>query len=347
MRPLDPRRLGSLLGSLGYNRAPLGRSPRGAGFKEWLYFGIGAGPLELVVCFATSDGPPDKPVPRIARMLIFVRDARGFRGFVERSSPSHGRLPGGQVGAFVNRNCVRREGAELELTLDPERAPVRAELTLALTSLPAPLHQVPRPGAPAMNWLVVPRLTATGWIELEGVRHSVKEAPAYHDHNWGTFDFGHDFTWEWGYGFFEADARWSFVLVRFADAARSRALEQALFLWRDGRPARSLTGAELAVCREGLLRPKKLSKVPGSLRLLAPGTACDIPARYAVSAALGDDRLQLEFIPEDALQLLIPCEADERVTRIHEVTGQVTLSGSVEGRRIHQGGRGVFEFLAA
>ena len=178
MKPLDPRRLGSLLGSLDFNRAPLGRSPRGTGFKEWLYFGIGAGPIELVVCFATSDGPPDRPVPRVARMLLFVRDARGFRGFVERAAPEHGRLPGGRVGAFVNRNAVHRVGSALELTLDPERAPLKAELRLSVTSLPAPLHQSPRPDAPAMNWLVIPRMPAPGWIELDGVRHAVDEAPA-------------------------------------------------------------------------------------------------------------------------------------------------------------------------
>ncbi|MGF1468139.1 MAG: hypothetical protein ACFCGT_18625 [Sandaracinaceae bacterium] len=346
MTALDPALAARLLRRFDFNRAPLGPSSRGEGYKEWLYFGVGSASLDIVVVFATTDGPRRRPVPRVCRLLLFVRDEGGWRGWVERSTAARGRLPGGDLGAFVHRSRVTPEAGGFRLDLAPRDAPIRGTLLLEPRSLPVPLHQRPAANAPAMSWVVVPRLRASGVVEVEGTRHEIPGAPAYHDHNWGTFDFGHDFTWEWGYSLFEERAPWSFVMVRFADATRSRALEQTLFLWRGPKQARVLTDRSLTVRRQGRLRPDRLPKVPGSLRLLVPGNATDVPERFEVEGALGADRVEMSFVSEQVLQLLVPDAGGFGVSRIHEVAGRVTLVGQVRGEPFRQEGRGVFEFLA-
>ena len=52
-------------------------------------------------------------------------------------------------------------------------------------------------GEATINWVVVPRLRADGWVMVDERRYELDGELAYHDHNWGVW---RAVTWEWGAG---------------------------------------------------------------------------------------------------------------------------------------------------
>ena len=62
---------------------------------------------------------------------------------------------------------------------------------------PAVASSVRLSGRERMRWLAVPRLAADGEITVSGRTFTLKNAPAYHDRNWGHFRWGEDYSWEW------------------------------------------------------------------------------------------------------------------------------------------------------
>jgi hypothetical protein len=75
----------------------------------------------------------------------------------------------------------------------PVRGELRVEPVRDLDFPPFLIHESER----FVSGYVVPaiRAHATGWIEAGGRRLELRDAPAYHDHNWGTWRNVH---WDWG-----------------------------------------------------------------------------------------------------------------------------------------------------
>jgi hypothetical protein len=205
---------------------------------------------------------------------------------------------------------------------------------------------VPLEDGPPLQWLLVPRLLASGVVTVEGRALRLDAVPAYHDHNWGTFRWGQDFAWEWGFGLARrAEDPWSCVFVRLTDRARLRARVQALMVWKGGLQHRLLRDRALTVTREGHLCPGPVPRFPRVAGLLTAGGATDVPARLTVAGAEGRDRVTVCFEPASVACVVVPDETDLTLTRIHEVNGPLSLRGELKGEAVHFDGRGFFEFL--
>jgi hypothetical protein len=193
----------------------------------------------------------------------------------------------------------------------------------------------------------VPRLAAFGTIAVGRRAERAAAAPAYHDHNWGHFRWGDDFSWEWG-SVLPTDPRseWSAVHVRMADRGRSVLRYQGLTLWRGAEPLRVFLDEEIRVEHEGCLDLRRPLKIPRVMRMLSPGAASDVPRRIEIIARGGGDELSVRFLPEDAAQVVIPSEIDpEGVTILNEVSGRTVMEGRVRGERVRMEGSGVFELV--
>jgi len=319
------------------------------GHKEWWHFAAYAPGLDVLVNFSlVDDVRPGAPGGQeFARVTVLVR-TDAWDGDVELVEMRRVDAPGGGLSMqFGPHHASFRDGAyHLRVTLG--RRPIALDLVLRPEVLPSVAHNIPLDPGPPIHWLVVPRCRAEGTVTLAGVTHTLVNAPAYHDHNWGHFAWGRDFAWEWGFGLPPSqDNPWSMVFVRLSDRAHTLARMQALFLWRGAWQHRVLRGADLTITREGFLRPSRVLKVPRAMALVSPSPVTDVPARLIVEAQGEGDTVRCVFTAHDLAQVVIPNDHNPGNTLINEVGGAVTVEGTVRGERVFMEGRAVFEFLGA
>ncbi len=339
-----PSLMDALVRSLDFNRAPKsGENVHGEGYKEWLHFCVRAGSLDLLVNFsAVQEGE------RAFRTIVLLREDGGrWRGDIARIDPRRVAMPGGRVGLRFAESEVRFSNGRYNLRVHCEALALIAELSLVPMVIPAQTLNMEVRDGPPHNWAIIPRLCANGFIQVGDARHEVRDAPSYHDHNWGTFQWGGDFAWEWGYAIPDDPAcPWCVVAVRFADRGHAQGLAQGLFLWKGARQARIFRGEQAQVSHDGLFRGD-LVKLPPVMGLLRPGAATDVPARYEMLGRDGPDELRLRFTPSEVAQVMIPNDTPSGMTIIHEVAGRFEVDGVVFGERVRFGGGGVFEFLGS
>lgn len=319
--------------------------------KEWLHFAVHGPEVDAVVNFSVVTRDPtsarDRDAARVGRLAVLVHTDR-WQGNIERCADTalavrrngtrlvlgEGRLEL-RNGRFFLEATLARTGLALGLELEPITSPVQ-------------IRDFALDGGPPMSWLVVPRLLATGWVRHRGGTVWLDRAPAYHDHNFGRFVWGANFTWEWGYAL-PRDPRvpWSLVFVRISDRARLSDFVSGLFVWFGSTPERAFGANELEIEHEGLLRQERLLKVPGVLGLLSPGTDTDVPRRLVVRARRGSDRVEAAFEAHTVAQILVPHERDPGLTAIQEVKGRVCVRGAIAGTALAFESPSVFEFLRA
>jgi hypothetical protein len=181
--------------------------------------------------------------------------------------------------------------------------------------------------------------------------HHLDHAPAYHDHNWGSWSWGDDFSWQWGYAVpQQTESPWSIVFDRLTDRGRNSALELKLSLWKNQKLHRLYMQDEIVIKQSGFVtqerqRDASLAKFPRPMALLAPEQATDVPRCFEITAMRGNDRLECRFDAEDVAQIILPNDADLGVTIINEVSGDMRVAGSVANEAVGMEGRGFFEFL--
>jgi hypothetical protein len=325
------------------------------GHKEWFHFCIYGDGFDLLINFSLVDelhGAPPNPGPRAprheaARLTILVREQRWI-GEVDRYPAAEVWAPAGSCEIVMGDNRMRWGGGVYHLRAKLRDLAVEVDLVLRPVTMPSIIHNVAVRDGPPINWLVIPRLLASGVLRVEGREHRFGDVPAYHDHNWGRFRWGRDFAWEWGFGLPRLPSNpWSFVFVRLSDRAHTRVMMQGVFLWRGAREQRVLRGSEFSVTRVGLLRQAQITKMPRAMALIAPGTAIDVPERLILEANTGDTRFTATFTSHEAAQVIIPNDDDLGVTIINEVAGSLRVRGCCRGEDFTIECPTIFEFLGA
>jgi hypothetical protein len=338
----------ALLGGMDYFRRSPSRLLGRAEHKEWQHFIVHTEAVHLLVNWNLIDDrwATDPRRAEVARLIVLAR--RGaWDGDVERFDAAEVQVEPGRIDARFGRSTLRFEGGRYLLSIALRDRPIEAELSLVPTTLPLLSASQPLTRDRSLSWLFVPRLVAHGSITVGGERVTVEAAPAYHDHNWGHFLWGDDFSWEWGSALpWDPAAPFSVVHVRMADRGRSATRYQGLFLWRGRDPLRIFRDEEIRVHYQGTLESPRPLRVPRIMAMLAPGTASDVPRRLEVVARGEGDEIHLVFEAEDVAQVVMPSEhALEGLTVINEVSGHVTMTGHARGVKVAMEGPGVFEFL--
>src|SRR5690606_32830349 len=319
--------------------------------KEWLHFAVHAPDVDVVVNFSiVSSGPGTRRgqgSARVGRVAILVHTDR-WQGGLERCPDAALAVRDAGTRLLLGESRLELRDGRFFLEATLASGELSASLELEPITRPVQIQNFALENGPPMSWLVVPRLLATGWVRHPGGTVRVARAPAYHDHNWGRFEWGADFTWEWGYALpREPHVPWSLVFVRISDRARLSDWVSGLFVWSGDTPERAFAADELDVAHEGLLRQERLLKIPGVLGLLSPGTDTDVPRRLVVSARRGADHVDLAFESRTLAQLLVPHERGSGLTAIHEVAGRVRVQGAITGAPIDFESPSIFEFLRA
>jgi len=311
-------------------------------WKQWDHVVVLAGELQVLVnlCQQRDLRPCASRGKAVGALTLLVRE-RSWDGVVRWDLPVRSRP--GVFGARVGTAQVQVQAGALRLQVEDRALGARIELRLAAEGLPLTSPAVPLGGG-TFQWLALPCLRATGTVEWRGRRHRLRDAPAYHDENWGWWRWGEDFAWQWAY--VPSNSGWVAVLSRMLDRRRAVEHDVRLLLWRDGALARSFQGREVSVTARGWFpeRPAP-ARFPAIANLLAEGNVTDVPATLEITARRSNERVQLELTAAEVAQLAVPNETDLEVTWVNEVAVQARLDGSIAGERLGGGGPALLELV--
>lgn len=319
-----------------------------APYKEWHHFLIQDGEHLLLVNFSVSEEPlaVDGPCTWVGRLTWLECNGTTFRGDMLVFPSERLRLSAGALHVGFGANAIRFENGRYELSLELEDGDTLIELTLVPGSPPVLTNNLSlAPGRP-LCWLAVHRLAAWGLVRHRGTTRHLRGAPAYHDHNWGRFAWGDDFTWEWGTLLAEGPVGLS--LVRLTDRARSRSTLRSIQLWHGAEVLHAFQDEEVVIEHHGRARPSHVFKRPGPMALLHPDTALDVPVRIEIVCRSEDASLRMSLELRALAQLLMPDELGrDTVTVLNQCVMDVTLDARVRGTTIHTEAPGVVELIRA
>ena len=284
--------------------------------REWFHFYILTPDVDLIANFNLTFDPEFDSATHY-RIVALARVGETWTGDVTKAS--HAVAPSGGTGLLSDNGGfeLHRDGIDVMLATED------VQCRLRLTPLTEPVHtnSVSFSGDQALRWIAVPHLVANGTIEVAGRSHDIVDANAYHDHNWGQFRWGDDFSWEW-IGFTSDDrddVRYSGVFTRMSDRYAHTTLSQSLFAWRNGNLMRVLSGGELEVHRTGLKTIATKLRVPRVARLALPGEHDSLPERIDIRSTTHHPSAAISVTPNDNVQVLVPNDADdESATLISE-----------------------------
>ncbi len=319
------------------------------GHKEWLHFCVHGPEVDLLANFSLVDDvrPSATRGREFARIVCLAREANAsWVGDLDEYTAQEITVKAARLSMEFGDNHASFRDGGFDLRVRMNRLDFELDLRLEPASLPTLANNIFVDDCPPIHWIVLPRLLATGTVRIGDRLHQLANATAYHDHNWGSFRWGKNFAWEWGYAAPDrADNPWTLVFVRLCDRPHLADLMRVMVLWRGGEQLRLFHSHEIEVWHEGLLRARRVVKLPRVMGLVSPGDATDVPKRFVARARRGEDHLELEFVTSDLAQVIIPNDDDLGVTIINEVAGQVCVTGKVAGERVEVSGSSIFEFL--
>jgi hypothetical protein len=319
------------------------------GHKEWLHFVILGPDFELLVNFSLCDDPraPEDRPAEVARLTVLVRDGNGWDGDVDTFPLDEVRIRGGGIDMRFgdNRLCYRDGLYHVRMRL--RERPFATDVTVRPCTFPARAPNIPMLDGPPLHWLIIPRCLASGTVQLGGREVRLDRALTYHDHNWGLFRWGANFSWRWSFAVpLDPAVPWTVAFASLTDRGRAHACSQGLFVWRGHERYRTFRDHDIAF--ESTLEfasLRQVFKLPRVMALLAPGPGAELP-RAVVLRARGDgDWFEYRFEPESVGQVVIPNDTDLGVSLLNEVAGQASFRGTIGGEHFDVESRSVFELL--
>lgn len=299
----------------------------GFGGKEWTHFSIMAPEFDLLANFNLTSRGAAPPSPRLA--LLF-RDAGGWEGDAPAFRLEETSIADGSPDVVMGPHYVRFVDGHYLLKLDLRARGIAAELDLRPVAFPLVAHGIPLSASDTFSWAVAPRLLASGTVSARGRRYEVRDAPAYHDRNWGRFAWGGGCAWEWA-TLLPADPAipWSLVFSRITDRRMGKTLSQSLLVWRSEKLVRKFYGPDLNVGRRGVLSSARPLRIPRVAALALPGSAADAPRYLDVVASAYGDTLKIQCAFEDFAQVVFPNDRFPGLTALSESPGRARISGCI------------------
>lgn len=316
--------------------------------KEWQHFILHTEDVHLLINFSLVDDryARDRRHGEVGRLIVLAR-ATEWDGDTDRFEESEVVVPSGRIEARFGDNWMRFENGRYLLKVALRERPITAELEMVPTIVPTMSSNQPLSRTRNISWLFVPRLVCRGTVTVGGRTLRIENAPGYHDHNWGHFRWDDDFSWEWGSALPMDPANpWSVVYMRMCDRGRTLCRSQALYIGYGDQQLRFFRDQDIRVTLHHHLAQERCLQVPRVMAMLAPGTSRDLPERLEVAVRAEGDEVKMVFRLDDVSQIVMPSETRiDGVTTINEVSGAVTMTGSIKGRRVEMNGPGVFEFI--
>jgi hypothetical protein len=321
------------------------------GHKEWLHFVVLGADFELLVNFSLCDDmrAPDDRAAETARLIVLARDRNGWDGDVDTFAADEVRIRGGGIDLRFGDNQLRYHDGRYHLRMRLRERPIATDVVVRPATFPARAPNIPMPDGPPLHWLIIPRCLASGTVELGGRGIALDGALTYHDHNWGLFRWGGNFSWRWFFAVpTDPTIPWTLASASLTDRGRARACSQGVFVWKGRDHYRTFRDHDLAI--ESTLEfasLRQVFKLPRVMALLAPGPTAELPRAITFQAEGDGDWLEYRFEPDSVGQVVIPNDTDLGVSLLNEVAGRAFIRGKIDGERFDVESRSVFELLGA
>lgn len=320
-------------------------------YKEWYHFnwlddhtGIGA---VLNVNFSGDIYSPDSGD---ANVVLLVHDPNhGWRGGIDNFAATAMRLEADTVELSLGATHVSFRQDQYVIHSELRDASVSVDSVLRPMAEPMVVWSDTPLGSGHINWLIVPWLESDLRMRLDGREVSLRNVRGYHDHNWGSWLWGEDFGWEWGFSAAVtsvADGRkLSVVYDRTTNKQGGIIKEETLGIWLDDRLAKLFFRNSLGCRRIGRFDGRRVQRLPGVMGLLYQGQVTSIPEKLEIWAAEGRDWIEATYTVRAATQITIPSDLGFGAVDLNETLGTLTVTGFIEGLPVSGVGQACFEFL--
>jgi hypothetical protein len=330
-----------------WRRPPLAEPTERGAYKEWFHFCVrlpGAPSGHLLVNLNLTERSLPSGRVRTARVIALAH-TDDWEGHVEAVTDDEVVGAAGQVDLRFGATSLALSRGVFELRLRAGK--LRADLRLRPLVLPTGASNVSFGNGYGMQWVAVPRLEASGTVTLGERRICLDRALAYHDHNWGSFRWGADLAWDWGF-VHPSDAcnPWDVVFVRVSDGSCHRTISQGVIVWRGDRYLQAFHDHEVSFDAKGThVGPRPLT-LPGVMGLLVPGAASGVPAQLRVRAAALGDEISIDYAPASKARVVVPSDVNGfRTVLLNETQGSARVSGRIGNASIAYQGNAIVEFV--
>lgn len=308
--------------------APSGQRNRAGDstWAEWHYFNIAVSPAEWwYITFLVGGDVPDG---RWGGQLLVTRrrpDGR-YERFTTAVSARRTTLDTTRADLLLGESFVHQRDGVYYLSAQGRGDGGRVLIDVAVR--PAPHRYFPPVELREEEFLsgyVVPGLvaSATGKLCVASRCTRVKDAAAYHDHNWGVW---RGVTWEWG----------------TARGAERALLYGGVYTDADSGAAGGSPFFLAVVDSVGLKQVLRFRRIAYSGTRPAKGAAgATAPARFTLEATRDADSVRLDVTVQDALATEMGAKGFRRY--FLQMRGRFGLTGRVLGEAVADSGQGFFE----
>lgn len=324
-----------------FPRAPLGRVLE----RRWLHYAFltkdhGLGMVANVAWLGPEKGM-EKDGERCTSILLLYKRGEGWRAsqfnaetLVPLWSAFRQPFPFGEfqpfeIGSTNHSNAVR--------------------MSMRRTSHPCTSQTVPFAMGQHLRWQSETGVIARGEWNYDGEKISDVEVIGYHERvrgHWGWPELG-----GWVFGFVNDPTGGPgqppptavvFTLIQPPDPPD--AATGSVMLWRNGRLRRHFPRRRIDVAVRGYLERDHVLPVPALSTLFGVPGMEPIPRHLTISAAMGGDRVLLDFRCDAAARVIVPCETGIRPFSVHEVIGRCSVEGIINGEKFAFETYGIVEF---
>lgn len=339
------------LGIVDRPHLPRPDAPNREDFKEWYHFNVvdPAQGTDIIINLSLA-GDVTRAGHGKADVIALCHQApHGWSGTIDTYDGSAGEFRGDRLDMAIGPNRLAFIDGVYRLSIQLRDQPFIFEAQFVPRSEPLMIWNDTPLGSGRLNWLVVPRLVASGRLSLAGQTYLFEGVPAYHDHNWGAWKWGDDFSWDWGFAISpdddSRDDAFTVVFDRTANRTGNMVFEQTLAIWRRTALAKLFTRQMIRVERSGRLTTH-IPRIPGAIRLIETGQVLNIPALYRISARDESDWLDFEYRPDAGLQIGVPKDYGFGLMGLNETFGNWIARGEVGGESVSFAARACLESLS-
>jgi len=325
-------------------RPPSLLDPSAPGYKDWLHLNVFDHETgNIGVINVSLHGSPRDPRSRAIGLALVNVAKTGWWGNIEIGGIADAGIGLESISLEQVAVAVQARQGIVMASVRNDRSGLRANLKATAAVPPISVEEQLPLGNGWISWFAVPRLTVDGEWTIGNDRMILKEASAYHDHNWGRWHWGENLGWEWGCFLTPGPSGVTFVLSLTSDRAHRR-FGKTLLTVQLEQKKRTFAGSAVKLDYEGALSINR--RIPGALAALHQDKAhAHLPSTLKFTADDGVDRVEVVYSARSAAQLIV---ADPIVTGygfIHEIVGEFSCNGSIAETELKGSGLGVLELV--